>query len=216
MRIAAVVLVASVLALPGMAQVNYYCADKPDGTPCDDGNACTVGDTCYGGYCIAGPLRNCNDGNPCTIDSCVAYSGCVHQVDPSCANQPPNCAAAIASPSYLWPPHRQMMPVSVRGVADPDRDRVTITITGISQDEPVVDSGDGTCSDAEAAGPNLAFLRAERSENGDGRVYHITFTAIDPNGGRCTGTVQVCVPLRRGQGCQDSGFAINWGVCLAE
>jgi cysteine-rich repeat protein len=46
--------------------------------PCDDGNACTLADTCLNASCIGGPVLNCNDGNVCTTDSCNTTSGCVH------------------------------------------------------------------------------------------------------------------------------------------
>ncbi|NOX71689.1 MAG: S8 family peptidase [Candidatus Micrarchaeota archaeon] len=43
---------------------------KADGTPCDDGLFCTVGDSCQDGACMGGAQMNCNDGNDCTTDSC--------------------------------------------------------------------------------------------------------------------------------------------------
>jgi hypothetical protein len=47
--------------------------------PCNDGNACTVGDTCGGGLCQAGVnTLNCNDNNACTDDSCNPVTGCVN------------------------------------------------------------------------------------------------------------------------------------------
>ncbi|HEV8199592.1 MAG TPA: LamG-like jellyroll fold domain-containing protein [Candidatus Polarisedimenticolia bacterium] len=49
------------------------------GPSCEDGNACTVGDTCNAGACTAGGPRNCNDANGCTDDSCDDEAGCLHQ-----------------------------------------------------------------------------------------------------------------------------------------
>ena len=47
--------------------------------PCDDGNACTVGDFCASGSCLPGVgAPNCDDGNVCTDDSCDPGSGCVN------------------------------------------------------------------------------------------------------------------------------------------
>ena len=54
------------------------CASAPDGTPCDDGNACTSTETCQGGRCEGGTLAQCDDGNPTTDDECVLESGCRH------------------------------------------------------------------------------------------------------------------------------------------
>jgi hypothetical protein len=55
------------------------CPGQPDGTPCEDGNACTTGDTCAGGVCGSGAgAQSCDDGNVCTTDTCYPASGCVH------------------------------------------------------------------------------------------------------------------------------------------
>ncbi len=47
-----------------------------DGFACDDANACTVGDLCDGGVCVAGVAANCNDGNVCTDEGCDPAEGC--------------------------------------------------------------------------------------------------------------------------------------------
>jgi hypothetical protein len=57
-------------------KIQVACA-FPDGTPCDDGNACTVNDAYQGGQCTGAPA-SCDDGNPCTDDSCDAVGGCKH------------------------------------------------------------------------------------------------------------------------------------------
>ncbi len=55
------------------------CAYFPeDGAPCDDGDACTLGDTCLAKACVSGAVSNCDDANPCTVDSCDKTKGCVH------------------------------------------------------------------------------------------------------------------------------------------
>jgi hypothetical protein len=83
---------------------------------------------------------------------------------------------------------------------------VTITVTGIAQDEPI-DSGDAAnpCPDAARVGSSIARLRAERTGGGDGRVYQVTFLADDGKGGQCDGTVTVCVPSKPGAVCVDQG-----------
>jgi cysteine-rich repeat protein len=49
--------------------------------PCDDGNVCTVTDTCLLGSC-AGTPRTCDDANVCTADSCDPATGCVNAPRP--------------------------------------------------------------------------------------------------------------------------------------
>jgi hypothetical protein len=112
------------------------------------------------------------------------------------ANHPPECGNARADDPILWPPNHQLVPVSIVGVRDRDRDPVTIVVTRIEQDEPLdARHLDGnTCPDATGVGTATPRVRAERSLVRDGRVYHLRFTADDGKGGRCTGTVEVCVP----------------------
>ncbi|MCK9420458.1 MAG: hypothetical protein M0R70_13895, partial [Nitrospirae bacterium] len=51
------------------------CAGKPNGSPCTDGNACTV-DQCVNQVCVS-TARTCNDNNVCTTDTCNTATGCV-------------------------------------------------------------------------------------------------------------------------------------------
>jgi len=56
---------------------------------CEDGDPCTVGDTCIGGVCRAGPPMTCSDGDPCNgVERCVAGT--------CAAGPPPTCDDGIA------------------------------------------------------------------------------------------------------------------------
>ena len=46
--------------------------------PCDDGDDCTIGDSCQAGQCKPGALMTCQDNNPCTDDACAPGVGCVY------------------------------------------------------------------------------------------------------------------------------------------
>ncbi len=50
----------------------------PDGTPCDDGDACTYDDYCDYGVCY-GYAVGCTDNDDCTIDYCDPATGCVNE-----------------------------------------------------------------------------------------------------------------------------------------
>ena len=103
-----------------------------------------------------------------------------------------------------------MIWVSVLGVTDPDGDPVSVTIDTILQDEPVHGRGQGrTGPDASVVGAGAVLIRRERSGLDNGRVYEISFTASDGQGGSCSGVVEVGV--RRDQG-NKSGPAINDGA----
>jgi hypothetical protein len=125
------------------------------------------------------------------------------------ANQPPVCSTATV-PRLVWPPNHEMTPLSILGVTDPEGGSITIAVTSIRQDEPLNGIGDGdTSPDATLSPP---AIRAERRQNGNGRVYTIDFKAIDPLGGSCLGAVKVCVPKSqsgKGSTCVDDGPVVN-------
>ncbi len=130
-------------------------------------------------------------------------------------NRAPNCTAT-PSIAQLWPPNHKMVNITIQGVTDPDGDPVTVTITGITQDEPLNTLGDGnTEPDGAIVGTTIAQVRAERSGTprvpGNGRVYRISFTASDGRGGECQGNVSVCVPHDQGNRsvCIDDGQRYN-------
>lgn len=124
-------------------------------------------------------------------------------------NGSPDCSGAMPSISTLWPPTGQFVPINVLGVTDPDGDPFTITITSIFQDEAVDAPGSGnTAPDGQGVGTSTAEVRAERvGAGGNGRYYHISFTATDSFGNSCSGVVLVSVPKSQGR----NGAAIDDG-----
>lgn len=123
------------------------------------------------------------------------------------------CDAASATPGLLWPPEHQFIDITVAGVTDPDGDPIVITIDSIFQDEEVIGAGSGsgnTAPDGLGVGTSVASVRSERNGNpstpGNGRVYHIGFSADDGQGATCSGTVSVCVPHDQSvASCSDGG-----------
>ncbi|PEI82067.1 hypothetical protein CN679_28310 [Bacillus pseudomycoides] len=118
------------------------------------------------------------------------------------ANQAPDVTNATPSIDNIWPPNKKMIPITINNVIDPDEDPVTIKITGITQDEAV-----GKIADANGIGTDTAWVRAERNENGNGRVYKITFIATDDKGESTEGHVYVNVPHDKGT----NGSAVDDG-----
>jgi Tol biopolymer transport system component len=120
-------------------------------------------------------------------------------------NSPVACQAASASITAPWPPNHRMAPLDVLGVTDPDNDQVTITITGVTQDEPVTSAEDATSPDAVIQG-SQALVRVERYGS-NGRVYQVRFRADDGRGGSCSGSVFVGVPksMKPGSTAVDDG-----------
>jgi hypothetical protein len=56
---------------------------------------------------------------------------------PPPVNPAPDVTGAHASLSELWPPNGKMVRLTIQGITDANSDSVTITITGIQQNEPV-------------------------------------------------------------------------------
>ena len=119
-------------------------------------------------------------------------------------NNPPDVSRAHPSVSTLWPPNHSMVQISILGVIDAEHNS-TITITGVTQDEPTNGNGDGdTDVDAVINCDGTVLLRAERAGNGNGRVYHIHFTASDFEGS-ASGVVKVSVPHNKKDTAIDGG-----------
>ncbi len=114
-------------------------------------------------------------------------------------NEAPDCSAAEPSVDNLWPVNHKFVSVDILGVFDPDGDAVSLVVDSIWQDEPVNANGDGNHEpDATGVGTSSVALRAERAGGGNGRVYHVFFTAQDEYGGTCSGEVVVGVPKSQG------------------
>jgi sugar lactone lactonase YvrE len=104
----------------------------------------------------------------------------------------PDCTNAVANPDTLWPPNHKFRSVSIEGVSG------NITVLAVTQDEPLNSTGDGNFEpDARLTGGDSVDIRAERSGNGDGRVYRIKFKAKNKYG-YCNGYVTVSVPHSQG------------------
>jgi hypothetical protein len=125
----------------------------------------------------------------------------------------PSCSGVTADVQSLWPPNHKLQLVTLSGAKDASGQPIPLTVTGVTQDEPLDGLGDGdTSPDAQAGtAPGSVFLRAERSGTGDGRVYRIAYTATDANGESCSGTAAIGVPKDMGKGSTpvDSKLVVN-------
>lgn len=93
---------------PGTCDGLGGCTYAPkNGTACDDGNPCTVGDTCLAGACAGGAgVRDCNDNNVCTEDLCdkAKPGGCWYKprtgacVDKDACTLNDYCEAGVCKP----------------------------------------------------------------------------------------------------------------------
>ncbi len=122
-----------------------------------------------------------------------------------------DCTRAYPTQPCLWPSNHKLAKVGIEGIENFNGEPVSPSIFAISSDEPPAsDKGAGGkrhAPDAFGLGTDTALLRAERSGDGDGRVYVVHFFA-DDGGERCKGSVEVKVPHdKRSKNCWavDSG-----------
>lgn len=136
-------------------------------------------------------------------DKSVSYGDQTVTIDVPC-NEQPDVSEAYPSEDCLWPPNHKFVDITIEGVTDPDGDPIAINITAITSDEPTVSidgaGGDKHAPDADGVGTDTASVRAERSGDGNGRVYEITFVASDGIA-ETEGSVFVKVPHDQSDEC---------------
>ncbi len=119
-------------------------------------------------------------------------------------NSAPLCTQASPSINLISPPDNRFVAVNILGLSDPDNDPVIVSVVSIRQDEPTNHLGANPNTPDAMVQNGAVSLKAERifgtvqvngtTYTGNGRVYHIAFTATDGRGGQCGGTVKVGVP----------------------
>jgi PKD domain-containing protein len=102
-----------------------------------------------------------------------------------------------ATPNQLWPPNRQMTPVTI-DVSLAGGCAGTCRITGVTSSDLTKGRGTGKNGGEEpdwvVTGPLTLRLRAERSGNVALRAYTVAITCVDSAGNTTTGNVVVAVP----------------------
>lgn len=157
-----------------------------------------------------GPLRIVAvDGEVLNLES-ASGPPLVFSLEHRVLDHPPLCGSVRPDPGVIEANDHSLRTVTLSGATDPDGDAVALTVTTVTQDEPLNGVGDGNTNPdaARATAPNQVLVRAERAGPGDGRVYRISFTGDDGKGGRCAGTVTVSVPHDQ-RGAVDSGLVVN-------
>ena len=105
------------------------------------------------------------------------------------------------SPDSLWPANHKYVDVTATVVVSDNFDpNPTITLVSVVSNEPDDGLGDGDTANDIVIVDDFHFkLRAERSGNGNGRVYTITYTVTDACGNSTTQSVTVTVPKNQGK-----------------
>lgn len=113
-----------------------------------------------------------------------------------CEMVPPTLEVSV-SPDTLWPANHFYVDVAATVVvSDNFDDEPTVTLLSVTSNEPDDGLGDGDTADDIVVLDDLTFqLRAERSGTGEGRVYTITYQAIDDCGNSTAISVEVTAPM---------------------
>ncbi|MFO7585833.1 MAG: ExeM/NucH family extracellular endonuclease, partial [Anaerolineales bacterium] len=103
------------------------------------------------------------------------------------------------SPDTLWPPRHQYVEVTATvSVSDNFDQNPTVELVSITSNEPDNGLGDGdTADDIVILDDFTILLRAERSAQGTGRIYTLTYKAADACGNETYATATVFVPLNQ-------------------
>jgi endo-1,4-beta-xylanase len=116
---------------------------------------------------------------------------------------PPELSISVA-PTTLWPPNHKLVPITVTvATSDICDTSPTIRLLSITSNESPNGNGDGNTS-SDVAGASFGqddrqfMLRAERSGNGSGRVYTITYEAADDSGNATVRQTSVSVAKSQG------------------
>jgi uncharacterized repeat protein (TIGR01451 family) len=179
--------------------------------------------TCSAGNLAAGASQTfdvtvtAQSGGTSIVNTATAGSS-TNEIDPgnntstvtTSLNHNPVCTDLALTGDSMWPPNHRLVRFTAGGATDADGNTLTTTITNVTQDEPLNGLGDGDTGPVDAASvaghPDQVDLRAERSGTGDGRVYRVTVSVSDGNGGSCTATLSTAtVPHDQAHPAVDSG-----------
>jgi N-acetylneuraminic acid mutarotase len=131
---------------------------------------------------------------------------------------PPMISLAL-SPTVLWPPNHRMMDVVAPVTATDTCSSSSVVLSTIISSEPDDATGlnDGnTTGDIQGASVGSADfdfqLRAEREGGGEGRIYQVTYSAVDSFGNRSSANSFVLVPHDQGGGTEPVIVSAEDGV----
>jgi len=111
--------------------------------------------------------------------------------------QAPTLAVTLSKTS-LWPANHKYVTVEASFVTSSDA--ASVTLISVMSNEADNGLGDGdTANDIVIVDNDTVQLRAERSAQGEGRIYTFTYLVTNTCGATTTVSVTVTVPLNQGR-----------------
>ena len=103
------------------------------------------------------------------------------------------------TPDTLWPPNHKYVTVTATVTVSDNFDiNPIVSLVSVTSNEPDNGEDDGnTINDIVVVDDYSFMLRAERSGSGSGRIYTITYQAVDDSGNTAVAYATVTVPLEK-------------------
>jgi hypothetical protein len=177
------------------------------GGPCQDGSACTTGDTCLEGKCSPGTAVLCDDGNDCTADSCDPASGCAFTAGLECCTSVAECNDSNPCTSDACSNGKCLFATAVDGTACEDGNLCTgpDACTGTSCGGAAVVCQDGNACTADACDPatgcTFAAIPAGSCDDSDPCTGPDTCTGTVCGGAAVSGCCTVDSQCSDGKDC---------------
>ncbi|MGH2535861.1 MAG: endonuclease/exonuclease/phosphatase family protein, partial [Candidatus Promineifilaceae bacterium] len=113
-----------------------------------------------------------------------------------CSDTEAPTLSVSVTPNTLWPPNHRLRSVRATVIVSDNTDpNPVLELVSVTSDEPDSGTGRGDLPNDIIIRDDTHFrLRAERAEDGDGRVYTITYQATDACGNVGVGSATVVVP----------------------
>jgi len=127
-------------------------------------------------------------------DDCGNSSSCVQTIT-VVDTKPPEFEFSV-TPTYMWPPsHKMVEVVPTWTVSDECDTAPQVSLVGIVMSEDDNTIGDGhTTGDIEVGENGEIYVRSERSGANSGRIYTITYKAVDDCGNVTVRSATVSIP----------------------
>jgi hypothetical protein len=119
------------------------------------------------------------------------------EVDITVEDTTPPVISVSVTPDTLWPPNHKYFTVTATvTVSDTYDTNPSIMLVSVTSNEPDNGKGDGnTVNDIVIVDDYTFKLRAERSVLGSGRIYTITYQAVDSSGNTIEADAIVSIPI---------------------
>jgi hypothetical protein len=190
----------------GESCVEGTCVAAPITGSCEDGDLCTLDDTCVDGVCQPGTPMDCS-AEPCMVDAACAKGVCV--------GTPVDCADLDPCTDDACDPLLGCVHAPASGAVCDDGDACTtddVCLEGACAGQPMQCPPDAIACTADRCVDGVCQHQPKNARCG--RDQCVIGECL-PGDRRADRRGCVAVPVRAGQACTDDGFSCTDDVCAA-